>query len=153
MDRQSKLSNPKSPREQCNDNVFATTECFDQSGRISVSTSVGCSFTLRDRTSVQNSQKGTERAFPASAEAGWLRAAQTGWCWPRNGFSSSTPPRPLHQGCCRDILLMSRPPLLIRGGENANDIFAHATRLKSSASLHSQCMLRYELSTAYLRNW
>src|SRR5262245_19513805 len=24
-------------------------------------------------------------------------AKQTGWCWPRNGFSWSTPPRPLHQ--------------------------------------------------------
>src|SRR5215510_2147020 len=23
--------------------------------------------------------------------------ARTGWCWQRKGFSSSTPPRPLHQ--------------------------------------------------------
>src|SRR5262245_61230706 len=37
----------------------------------------------------------TERGFPASGEAGWLRGAQTGWCWQRNGFSWSTPPRPL----------------------------------------------------------
>src|SRR5262245_52635197 len=36
------------------------------------------------------------------------------------------------KGCCRDILLMSRPPLLIRGGENAHlfceALFAYRSR-------------------------
>ena len=61
-----------------------------------------------------------ERAFPSSAEEGWLRGqekaakqpwpAQTGWCW--SSISGPTPPRPLPQRMLRDILLGSRPPLL-----------------------------------------
>src|SRR4030095_1911089 len=69
--------------------------------------------TTRSRpvTSPRHKKSGTPK-FPSLDKEGWLRASADGVVEP------TTPSAPI-KGSWRDIFLMSRPPLLIQGGEVA----------------------------------